>query len=195
MKLRAFVLSALLVAACGVGNAFAVPGGPSVGLVGGMSSPDSKWSDLAGTAWFAGGYGEVALLGGFAAGVEVNYHRFAKKTWTGPGGHAESAMHIVQGGAYLKQGLSLPAAPVTPYLKLGVGQYALDDETTVYIGSTALPSTHDTESKLGINGGVGATLKLAGTKLGVEALYHDVFTKGAATKFYTIAASLGFSIL
>jgi opacity protein-like surface antigen len=74
---------------------------------------------------------------------------------------------------------NLPGTGMTPYLIGGAGVYGL--KLDVDGGDDP-----DSETKFGVNGGIGAAFPLSGFNAFIEARYHHVFSDGVATQFIPV---------
>jgi hypothetical protein len=81
---------------------------------------------------------------------------------------------------------ALPGTGMRPYLIGGAGVYGLkSDINTEFTGSNTI-------TKLGLNGGIGASFPLSGFNTFVEARYHYIFTDNVATQFIPITFGISF---
>lgn len=82
---------------------------------------------------------------------------------------------------------ALPGVGIRPYLIGGAGVYGLkSDVNSNFNGSS------NTITKLGLNGGVGASFPLSGFNTFVEARFHYVFTDVVATQFIPVTFGISF---
>jgi hypothetical protein len=83
---------------------------------------------------------------------------------------------------------------LAPYLCAGAGTYAIrysQDVSTASAGTTL--GGIEQASKAGVNAGVGLSYRvLGGTSLGVEALYHRIFTRNVQVNLWTTGVTIGF---
>ena len=77
---------------------------------------------------------------------------------------------------------ALPGTGIRPYLIGGAGIYGLKSD---FSGSSTI-------TKLGLNGGIGASFPLSGFNTFVEARYHHVFSDNVATKFVPVTFGISF---
>ena len=77
---------------------------------------------------------------------------------------------------------ALPGVGMRPYLIGGAGIY----------GTKLDVSGSDTNTNLGLNGGIGAAFPLSGFNAFVEARYHHILTDGSATQFIPVTFGLSF---
>jgi hypothetical protein len=81
---------------------------------------------------------------------------------------------------------ALPGVGIRPYLIGGAGVYGLkSDVNTAFTGSSTI-------TKLGLNGGIGASFPLSGFNTFVEARYHYIFTDNVATQFIPVTFGISF---
>lgn len=77
---------------------------------------------------------------------------------------------------------ALPGTGIRPYLIGGAGIYGLKSD---FAGSSTI-------TKLGLNGGIGASFPLSGFNTFVEARYHHVFSDNVATGFIPVTFGISF---
>lgn len=77
---------------------------------------------------------------------------------------------------------ALPGTGIRPYLIGGAGIYGLKSD---YNGSSTI-------TKLGLNGGIGASFPLSGFNTFVEARLHHVFSDNVATQFIPVTFGISF---
>ncbi|MEO5903389.1 MAG: outer membrane beta-barrel protein [Gemmatimonadaceae bacterium] len=77
---------------------------------------------------------------------------------------------------------ALPGTGIRPYLIGGAGVYGLKSD---FNGSSTL-------TKLGLNGGIGASFPLSSFNTFVEARYHHVFSDNVATQFIPVTFGISF---
>ncbi|HZK79227.1 MAG TPA: outer membrane beta-barrel protein [Gemmatimonadaceae bacterium] len=77
---------------------------------------------------------------------------------------------------------ALPGTGIRPYLIGGAGVYGLKRD---FAGAS-------TNTKLGLNGGVGASFPLSGFNTFVEARLHHVFSDNVATQFIPVTFGISF---
>jgi hypothetical protein len=184
------VAAALLAALLAAARPAAAQGGLgvnpfSVGVSGGLSVPTGDFSDV-----FASGFNVDGLLAVRAPTlpvslrIEAGYQRFALKESVRDllgqfGGSGDVTARILSGTANVVYGFTIPASPVRPYLIGGVGVYNLRArasgafaELAEEFGGTIEQST----TRLGLNGGLGLDVPLAGITVFGEARVHTIFT-------------------
>jgi hypothetical protein len=79
---------------------------------------------------------------------------------------------------------ALPGTGISPYLIGGGGIYS-----TKLHGNDFDTSS---DSKFGVNGGIGASFPLSGFNTFIEARLHHVFTDGSATQFVPVTFGISF---
>jgi len=165
------------------------------GLVGGTSSPSGHLSDLANSGWHAGAFLELkvpVIPIGFR--LEGAWHQFHDKPFAAGGG--TTGARIIEGTANATYTL-LPLPIIKPYVIGGVGDYSVRltspvaaIEPTEGQAATAVGTT--TQTKFGINAGVGVRVQLGGFAAFVEARWHDVFTSGRDVQMVPVSVGVRF---
>jgi hypothetical protein len=157
--LRQFFLAASAMALCAtVASAQARP--VSLGVTGGASVPTGDRGDGLQTGFNVGGLLEVApAVSPVGLRLEGGYHRFDYSG--GVNGNDRLITGIANGV------VKFPGSVARPYLIGGVGAYNLGGETN--------GTSRDSETNIGLNGGVGIDIPLSGIATFVEARYHTVF--------------------
>jgi len=159
----------------------------SIGISGGAAIPVGDFGDD-----YTTGYNGTASLMfrsfGSPIGLRVDgmYNRMSVKddrTIAIPGVGIVNAAVITSANANLVY--NLPGTGMTPYLIGGAGVYGLKLD----IEDADDP---DTETKFGINGGIGAAFPLSGFSAFIEARYHHIFSDNASTGF--IPVTFGISL-
>lgn len=146
----------------------------SLGISGGAAIPVGDF----GEDYTTGYNGTVSLMFksiGSPIGLRVDgmYNKLSVKddrTITLPGFGIVDAAVIMGANANLVY--SLPGTGISPYLIGGAGVYGL--KLDVDEGDDP-----DSESKFGLNGGIGASFPLSGFNTFIEARFHHIFTKDA----------------
>ena len=152
---------------------------------GGVSVPTSDYKDALKNG-FNGQGSLIFNLGGFplALRADLNYNKFSFKDRPSFGGTPSS--QLIEGNTQILGGLAnitIPFAmgPVTPYVMAGLGAFNVKSEITS--GLTGGQSDPDSETKFGINGGVGLALRLFGANAFIEGKLQNVYTdKGLIDK-------------
>ena len=81
---------------------------------------------------------------------------------------------------------SVAGVGIKPYLIAGAGIYGLQsDVNTAFTGSSTI-------TKLGLNGGIGASFPLSGFNTFAEARLHYIFTDNTATQFIPVTFGISF---
>ena len=158
----------------------------SLGISGGAAIPVGDFGDL-----YSTGYNGTVSLGfrsiGSPLGLRIDgmYNRMDLKNdaiITIPGsGLVESASIM---GANANLVYSLPGTGISPYLIGGGGVYSTKLHGDGFDTSS--------DSKFGVNGGVGASFPLSGFNTFIEARLHHVFTDGSATQFVPVTFGISF---
>ncbi len=129
---------------------------------------------------------------------EVGYTRFALKERSvddGEGGtvNVSGNQRIISGVANAV--LSFPAGPtavVRPYLIGGVGLYNGRASGRVSGGGIGVDVDSESETRFGLNGGIGIEIPLSGITGFGEVRYTSVFTEGTNTNFLPIRFGIRF---
>lgn len=164
------------------------------GVVGGTSSPSGHLSDLAKSGWHAGAFLELNLPVvpvGFR--LEGAWHQFGDKPLSTGGGTTSAR---IAAGTLNATYTLLPLPIIKPYFIGGVGEYNVKlsaprplppsgGQAVSVIGTT-------TQTKTGINGGVGVRLQLGGFAAFLEARWHDIFTNGKHVQMVPVSVGLRF---
>lgn len=151
----------------------------SFGVSGGISLPSGAAGDELQSGFNANALVEARQAAGpLGFRAEVGYNRFAFDA-------GDASYRLISGVAngIFRVGTA-SGGPVAPYVIAGVG---------VYNGqiSDAQFET-DSETKLGINGGVGIDIPLSGIATFIEARYHTIFTEGDRVNFIPITVGIRF---
>lgn len=182
--------SLALAVALGVGSgeaaAQAIVNSPvRFGLVGGLTQPLSDLSDNVNSGWHAGALLDLGLpLVPLGFRIDGVWHQFGTETFTD--GTRQKARVIA---GTLDATYSLGTAPmVRAYLIGGVGLYGTKFEQE----SVDLVSVTNSQTKFGVNAGLGIKVQLAGFGTFVEARWHDIFTDGKSTQMLPISVGITF---
>ncbi|MDB4883681.1 MAG: hypothetical protein JWL95_2447 [Gemmatimonadetes bacterium] len=154
----------------------------SVGVGGGVSSPQGGFSDNFDTGWHA--MGTVALglpLLPIGLRADVAYNRFGAKTPIA--GSSGGAQRVVSGTLNATYGLTIPLSPVTPYLIAGGGMYDVGCSGSLQCGSS---------NDFGWNAGVGLRLNAVVVKAFLEARYHRVSMTGGSVQYVPVTLGVMF---
>jgi len=154
------------------------------GLLGGATTPLSTLSDVAKTGWHAGALLDLGLpLVPLGFRIDGEWHQFGTKQLADG---SSSKQRVISGT--LDAVYNLGAAPIVkPYLIAGVGLYNVHSTVDVPIVGEAT----NTQTKFGVNAGLGLRVQLTGFSTFAEARWHDVFTKGNSIQMVPI--SVGFT--
>lgn len=178
------------------------------GLVGGTSSPSGHLSDLASSGWHAGAFLELKLPV-FPIGfrLEGAWHQFGDKRFQTSGGTIGTTKARIAAGTINATYTLLPLPIIKPYFIGGVGEYNAELTSPEPIsnppglfggppmqtlGGTSTGTITRTQTKFGINGGVGVRLQLGGFAAFVEARWHDIFTTGKNVQMIPVSVGVRF---
>lgn len=161
------------------------------GITGGLAAPVGSLSNNTDLGWDAGvlvNVGFPLLPLGFR--VDALWQQMPGSGTSG----VSTRTRVIDGtlnATYSFGGLS----PINFYFIGGVGVYNVHWESrSLYYtpagAPTSLPSS--TQTRFGLNGGVGFLLRLSGFSTFVEARYHDVFTSGGSTQIVPINVGIVF---
>jgi hypothetical protein len=129
-----------------------------IGLNGGATIPQSDLSDISGTGYYAGGTFCLQVAKQCGLGVDLNYHGLGSKTVSGVDLDAPT---VFQGTVYGEYIIKMKSKGY-PYIKAGLGMYAVDPKNSV-----------DSKSKFGYNAGLGYNHPMnEKMSLGLDASYH-----------------------
>jgi hypothetical protein len=148
----------------------------SLGISAGAAIPISDFGDAYSTGWngtVSLGFNSVGTPVGFR--IDGMYNSFSAKD-----GVTLADTKIAAGTANIVY--ALPGTGIRPYLIGGAGIYGLKYDD---------PS-RDWQTKLGLNGGVGASFPLSGFNTFVEARLHHVFSDNVATQIIPITFGISF---
>jgi opacity protein-like surface antigen len=153
----------------------------SIGISGGASIPVGDFGDLYTTGWNGTGSLMFRSLGS-PLGIRIDgmYNRLSVKDDVI--GVPFDNVSIASANANLVY--NLQGTGITPYLIGGAGAYWLQGHGNGFNG--------DSQSKLGVNGGIGASFQLSGFNTFIEARYHHVFTDENATQFIPVTFGISF---
>jgi hypothetical protein len=150
----------------------------TLGIAAGAAIPVGDFADAYNT-----GFNGTAALAFSSVGtplgfrVEGMYNKFFGRDDIG-GNQPDS--RIIGGTANLVY--NLPGTGIRPYLIGGAGYY----NAKVDIDNA------NSESKFGINGGIGAMFPLSGFSTYVEARFHNMFTEGSSKQFIPVTFGIFF---
>ena len=159
----------------------------SLGISGGAAIPVGDF----GEDYTTGYNGTVSLMFrsiGSPIGLRVDgmYNKMSVKddrVISLPGLGAVDAAVVTSANANLVY--NLPGTGITPYLIGGAGIYGLKLD----VDNADDP---ESESKLGLNGGIGASFPLSGFNTFIEARFHHIFTDVSATQFVPVTFGISF---
>jgi hypothetical protein len=161
------------------------------GITGGLTAPVGSTSDQSGTGWNAGALVNVGfplLPLGFR--LDALWQQMPASGAVG----ISTKARVIDGtlnATYSFGGLS----PVNFYFIGGLGVYNVRRESHwLYVtpGGVSSGSSTDTQTRFGLNGGIGFLFRLSGISTFVEARYHDVFTSGGDTQLVPVSVGIVF---
>ena len=152
------------------------------GVGGGLSLPLGDFDDFAKTGWHG-----TALVSVVPASIPVgfqidgNFSRFSDDT------PLDIKEQLIYGtGNVVYNFKTSEDSRFRPYLIGGVGVYNLDAK------GDDVPSTVESTTKFGINGGAGFNFSAGSAGLFLEGRFHNVFTEGSNTNFIPITVGVRF---
>lgn len=143
------------------------------GVSGGLSVPMGDFADGVKSGFNAGAhlaFKPAALP--FGVRVEGQFNQFDLKGLEELGENIDGSARIISGTVNGVFGVPAASSAFRPYLIAGVGAYN-ERVKFDFLGE----SESESQTKLGINGGVGIEFGLSGLATFVEARYHMVFDK------------------
>jgi hypothetical protein len=155
----------------------------SVGLGGGISTPQGGFSDNFETGWH--GMATVAVgLPLVPVGLRIDgaYNRFAIKSTTPALSGTSSRVASATVNATLR--LPVPGSPISPYLIGGGGMYS--------IGCTGSSQCGSSTNEFGWNGGLGVRVNAIVIRPFAEIRYHHVNVAGGDVQYVPITVGLYF---
>ena len=166
----------------------------SFGVLGGATVPTGNLSDDAGTGWHLGAF--VAADRGWPISFRLEgvYHSFGTKDQSGDGVTIHEQPSLMAGT--LNGVWNFPVGgEIQPYLIAGFGIYRFSDNSTC--SSTTAGACNDlagsgSNTRMGINGGVGVNFHLSRFSTFVEARVHQVFTEGESSQMIPISVGIRF---
>lgn len=162
------------------------------GITGGLAAPVGSLSNNTGLGWDAGALVNVGfplLPLGFR--LDALWQQMPGST--SPGGISTKTRAIdgTLNATYSFGGLS----PINFYFIGGLGVYNVRRESHwLYVtpGGVSSGSSSTTQTRFGLNGGLGFLFRFSGFSTFVEARYHDVFTSGGSTEIVPINVGIVF---
>ena len=186
--MTAAVAGAVLVGwSVGAGAQALVSSPVQFGIVGGTTVPVGNLDDIATSGWHAGVLMNIGLpLVPLGFRVDGVWHETGTKTF----GDGNSAKARIIAGT-LDATYALGAVPILkPYLIGGVGVYNVKFTNTAvpHIGS----GDSESETRFGINAGIGLRVQLTGFSTFIEARWHDIFTTGNSQQMIPLSVGITF---
>jgi opacity protein-like surface antigen len=199
--MRRIVVGVVIVAGLAVAASAALPAQMAVsspvrfGVTGGLTAPVGSLSDNTDLGWNAGALVNV----GFPL-LPLGFRLDA--LWQQMPGSGTSALstkaRVIDGtlnATYSFGGLS----PINFYFIGGLGVYNVHRETrysyatpSVLPGGVSTSSSSNSQTRFGLNGGIGFLFRLSGFSMFAEARYHDVFTSGGSTQIVPVSVGIVF---
>jgi len=171
------------------------------GVSGGLSIPTGDAGDVLKSGFNAGALLEFKpAMFPFGVRVEGQFNRFDIDLDDDLGGilDADGNVRIISGTANAVLGVPAATSSFRPYLIGGLGVYNLRGSGSVSFGGVT-ETESDSQTKFGLNGGVGIEFGLSGLSTFIEARYHLVFDKeddpdfeGSNTKYIPISFGIKF---
>jgi len=153
----------------------------SVGISGGAAIPVGDFGDFYTTGWNGTGSLMFRSLGSpIGLRVDGMYNKLSVKDDVV--GIPFDNVSIASANANLVY--NLQGTGITPYLIGGGGAYWMKGHGNNFDG--------ESESKFGVNGGIGAAFQLSGFNTFIEARYHHIFTDERATQFIPVTFGIAF---
>ena len=175
--LRHLVPAAGAIALCATAASAQVGRPVSLGISGGASIPTGSLGDGLESGFNVGGLLQVSPPASpLGLRLEGGYHRFDYAN--GGNGNTRVIDGIANGV------VRLPGQVVRPYLIAGVGAYN--------VGGEVAGVDLDSETNMGLNGGVGIDLPLSGLAAFVEARYHTIFRDGENLNMVPVTVGIRF---
>ena len=174
--LRHFLSAAGAIALCATAASAQSARPVSFGITGGASVPTGDVGDGLETGYNFGGLLQITpAISPLGLRLEGGYHSF---DFDGGNGNTRLVTGIANGV------VRFPGQIVRPYLIAGVGAYNVGGE----IAGVDL----DSETNVGLNGGVGIDIPLSGLSTFVEARYHTVFRDGENMNLVPVTVGIRF---
>jgi opacity protein-like surface antigen len=161
-----------------------------VGVAAGATVPLGDFGDGAKTGFHVGGLIDYDMLNSpLSLRGEVTWHRNdVKDDVINAIGidDANTTILAFTGNVLYRFGMQ-PGAQMVPYLIGGAGVY--NNKATFEVNGE---SDSDSDTKFGLNGGIGIRIPLAGFTTNIEARYHTVFTEDSNANFIPLSVSIIF---
>lgn len=171
----------------------------SFGVTGALAVPLGRLGDGVNSGYSVGGLVDFhPLPGPLSVRLEGAYDRFEVKRSVLDdlaGGVTDGSLsgnaHFTRGNANLV--LRLPrTSGLRPYLIGGVGVYGIGGTTTYSNRGTTVSQSDQTQTKFGVNGGLGVELPLTGISVFLEARAHGVQTDATPVTYIPITVGIRF---
>lgn len=144
------------------------------GLGGGLTMPTGDAGDVFKMGYH--GQASMAFNPGLPFGLRVDamYHSM-------DGDGFDGSARVIAGVVNGLFNFGTPGGQVQPYASVGLGMYNLRGEITIEGEELS-----DSETKVGVNGGLGLRFNLSGLSTFVESRYHHITTSGSATQLIPV---------
>lgn len=170
----------------------------SFGVTGGLAVPVGRLGDNLNSGYTVGGLVDLhPAPGPLSLRPEVGYDRFDVKSSvlndlaTAAGGSITGNTHFLRGTGNVVYRLA-PVSGLRPYVTAGVGVYQLGAGASYSYGGTTTTQNDQTQTKFGVNGGVGLELPLSGISVFLEARAHGVQTDATPVTYIPITVGIRF---
>jgi opacity protein-like surface antigen len=160
------------------------------GVAAGATMPLGDFGDGAKTGFHVGGLVDYDMMNSpLSLRGEVTWHRNDLKDdvidLLGVD-DANTTILAFVGNVLYRFGMQ-PGAQMVPYLIAGAGVY--NNKGTLEVNGE---SDSSSDTKFGLNGGIGIRIPLAGFTTNIEARYHTVFTEDTNANFIPLSVSITF---
>jgi len=172
---------------------------PTIGVFGGLTAPTGDFGDEVSKGWHAGGLLKVRAYRALDVRVDGTYSKLGKKdiVLTDNTFHTDGSVSFATLSAVANMGPDSAMYPgdnsVSPYLVAGAGAYRIDFAATC--STCASYAGEETQTNLGFNIGLGASLPLAAIRGFVEGRYHRISRSadvGGSRSMLLLSAGLRF---
>ena len=178
--IRSSVLSAVLLASVGAGQAFAQ--GAEFSLGGGVTLPLGDFDDVAKLGWH-GTAGVSFVPQNLPVGFQID-GTFSRLSDESP---LDVQSQLIYGtGNVVYKFKTSEESKFRPYLIGGGGVYNLDAK------GDDVPSNFESETKFGLNAGAGFDFKAGSAGVFIEGRFHNVFIEGENRSFIPFTVGLRF---
>lgn len=205
MSKRWWMVAGALLLLCAAPSAVMAAAESVVTVTLGHQSPSGAFGDVAGAGMMASVSGGYRVAPWLAVGADFTYFK-------APGAHdgeefdtfepstekmvtvtIDENWSVTELGLYGKLFL-FERGRFSPYLRGGAGAYSLrysQDVAAATAGTTI--EGNEQANKFGVSGGAGIRMRVvAGTWIGIESLYHNVFARDVSVNLWTTGLIVGF---